>query len=81
MCSCSLLFFFFSLIFTFVPAGSSHFLTVAITLSCFSSNEIYLLFFFFLSLALAPSSLSTSVDVEINFSRKEDSALLLFFSP
>ena len=80
MCSCSPFFFSLLLIFTLVPAGSSHFLTIVTKLSCFSPNEICLLWFF-LSFALAPSPLSMSVDVEINFSRKEDSALLLFFSP
>ena len=48
-------FFSVPLIFTLVAAGISHFLTAAIKLSCYSSNEIDLLFFF-LSLTLARSS-------------------------
>ena len=37
------------LIFTLVAASISHFLTAAIKFSCYSSNEIGLLFFFFIS--------------------------------
>ena len=64
------------LIFTLVAASISHFLTAAIKFSCYSSNEIGLLFF--LSLALALSLLSTPTKT-LKLSRKKDSALLLLF--
>ena len=44
MCSCSL---FLLPLFTLVAASMSHFLTGAITFSCFSSDKIGLLCFFF----------------------------------
>ena len=51
MCSCSL--FSLPLIFTVVAISISHFLTAAIKLSCFSSNEIGTPCFLFLALALS----------------------------
>ena len=51
MCSCSL--FSLPLIFTVVAISISHFLTAAIKLSCFSSNEIGVPCFLFLALALS----------------------------
>ena len=73
MCSCSLFFFSLLLIFTLVSASISHFLTAPIKFSCFSSNETRLLVFY-----LDLSLLSTSVQT-LKFSRKINSALLLFF--
>ena len=52
MCCCSL-FFSLRLIFTVVAISISHFLTAAIKLSCFSSNEIGVPCFLFLALALS----------------------------
>ena len=75
MCYCSLFCFSMALIFNLVAASISHFLTAAMKLSCFSSSEIGLLCF--LSLVLALSLLSTSMWT-LKFSRKKDSALLLF---
>ena len=62
--------------FTLVAASISHFLTIAIKLSCYSTNEIGVLCF--LSLALALSLLSTSMKT-LELSRKKESALLLLF--
>ena len=73
MYSCSLFFFLLLLIFTLVSASISHFLTAAIKFSCFSSHETRLLVF-----CLDLSLLSTSVQTS-KFSRKINSALLLFF--
>ena len=57
LCSCSLLIFSLPLIFTWLAASISHFLTAAMTFSCFSCNEISLLCL--QSLAPALSLLST----------------------
>ena len=54
--------------------GISHFLTTAITFSCFSSNKIDL--FCFLSLSLDLSLFSTSMKT-LELSRKKESSLLL----
>ena len=62
------------LIFTLVAGSTSHFLTTAIKLSCYSTNEISLLCF--LSLALALSLLSTSMWT-LKLSRKKELSLLL----
>ena len=65
------------LIFTLVAGSTSHFLTTAIKLSCYSTNEISLLCF--LSLALALSLLSTSMKTLQLSGKKESTLLLLFF--
>ena len=63
MCSCSL----FSLpLFTLVAASMSHFLTGAITFSCFSSDKIGLLCFFYLSV-----SQSDSFSVWVDFNKRD----------
>ena len=64
------------LIFILVAASISHFLTAAIKLSCFSSNENGLLCF--LSLALALSLLSTLIWI-LKFSRKKTGLCCCFF--
>ena len=71
------LFTFFSLplIFTFVAAGISLFLTAAVKFSRFSSSEIGLRCFSVIAPAL--SLLSSLKDIQIQ--SKEDSALLLLF--
>ena len=69
-------FFSVPLIFTLVAAGISHFLTAAIKLSCYSSNEIDLLFFFFIS---DSSSIICYPMKTLKLSRKKESASLLLF--
>ena len=66
------------LIFTLVAASISHFLTAAIKFSCYSSNEIGLLFFF-LFLALALSLLARPMKTLKLSRNKESASLLLFF--
>ena len=71
----SLLIFSLPLIFTLLAASISHFLTAAMTFSCFSYNEIRLLCL--QSLTLTLSLFHVSVHIKNNV--EEDTTLLLFF--
>ena len=62
MCS-SLLYFSLPLIFTLVATSISHFLTATINFSCFSSNEIHLLFF---HLSLYNPGLHEEVEMDVS---------------
>ena len=66
-----------SLIFTLVAASISHFLTAAIKLSCYSSNEISLLFFIFRSSSF--SVIHVNVDIEIKIERNYRHCCCCFF--
>ena len=63
------------LIFTLLAASTSNFLTVAISFSCFSSNEICLRCYLFHVLAL---SLLSKLMLTLKFSEKKDSFLAFF---
>ena len=75
MSSCSV-FFSLPLFFTLVAASISRFLTAAIKLSCYSSNEIGLLCFF---ISVSGSFSVVHANVDIKLSRMKDSASLLLF--
>ena len=62
-----------ALIFTMVGFSTSHFLTTAIKVSCYSPNVISLLCLFSLSPALSV------ISVDIKLSEKKESALLFLF--
>ena len=75
MCSCSLFCFQLPLIFTLVAASISHIVTAAIRFSCFSSNEIGLLFF----ISRFSSFSVFHVDVHIKIKSKERLGFIVFF--
>ena len=62
-------FFFLLLIFTLVAASISHFLTVTVKCSCYSSNEIDLLCFF-ISGSSSFSDMHINVDINIKSEEK-----------
>ena len=67
------------LIFTFVAASISHFLTAAIKFSCYSSNEIGLLCFFFISISSSFSVIHANEDFKINSKERIGFLVVIFY--
>ena len=82
MCGPVHFFFTLPLIFTFVAANISHFLTATIRFSCYSSDKIGFLCFSFFFISGSSSSLLSTPMQTLKLSRKKESAslLLLFIS-
>ena len=67
------------LIFTFVAASISHFLTAAIKFSCYSSNEIGLLCFFFISGSSSFSVSHANEDFKIKWKERIGFLVVIFY--
>ena len=68
------------LIFTLVAASISHFLTAAIKVSCYSSNEIGLLcFFFFISISSSFSVIHANEDFKIKSKERIGFLVVIFY--
>ena len=77
MSSCSL-FFSLPLFFTLVAASISRFLTAAIKLSCYSSNEIGLLCFF-ISVSGSFSVVHANVDIKMESNERFGFVVVVFY--